>query len=80
MGLGRGFRVAQENGPLEIKFKAMEEDFHTFIDVDGEYFKLRNPDTIHIKLSKNFKNGRMKILVRNQPKKKWANMCMYRIY
>ena len=70
MALGRGFRVAQESGPMEIKFREMPTDFHTFIDVDGEYFKLRNPDTIQIKLSKNFKNGRMKILVRNNNKNK----------
>jgi hypothetical protein len=57
--LGKGQRVAQEKGPFVIKFKEPEVDksgkinknLETYFNIDGEFFKLINPDKIVIKLS-----------------------------
>lgn len=49
MGLGMSKRLGQEKGPFEIKFKDFDHDSNTYINVDGEYYMLRNPDLLTIK-------------------------------
>lgn len=38
--------------------------------IDGEFFKLKNPDGIVISLAKDFPNGKIKMLFRNKKTKK----------
>lgn len=61
MALGRSHRVMQDKGPFEIKFKDNKYDqtFYQYINIDGEYFKLKNPDTIIVKQAEIFKNGKI---------------------
>ncbi len=42
-----------------------EGDFFTFCNIDGEYFKFRNPDVITIKLTDKVPKGKLRILVRD---------------
>jgi len=65
MSLGRTKRLGQEKGPFEIKFKDFDQDFYTFCNVDGEYYKFMNPDVMTIKLTEKLPKGRIRILVRN---------------
>ena len=45
---GNGCRIAQESGPLTLKFKADLGNKRTYMQIDGEFFTLDNPDTIEI--------------------------------
>lgn len=45
-GLGITKRVAQDKGPFMLKFKDI--DFTTFINIDGEFYEVRNIDKIII--------------------------------
>ena len=46
--LRKGWRIAQDEGPIEFKFKQYEGDSFTYMNVDGEFYKLKNPDTVTI--------------------------------
>ena len=69
--LGKGLRLAQDKGPFRIKFKdpaSMKKGImrggqlhlETYMQIDGEYFKVINPDKIEIKLNPSF--SRLKVL------------------
>lgn len=45
-GLGITKRVAQDHGPFLLKFK--DKDFETYLNIDGEFYKLTNVDRIII--------------------------------
>jgi hypothetical protein len=55
-------RVAQEKGPFIVKFKDPQlfKDKHklpnmvTYMQIDGEYYKVINPDRIEIRLNPTF--------------------------
>eukprot|EP00347_Sterkiella_histriomuscorum_P014386 403361066 len=72
IALGRGYRVAQDKGPFEIKFKDQNgEDFYTYMHIDGEFYKLKNPDVLTIQLAKDcVQDGKLRILERCKRKKK----------
>jgi hypothetical protein len=46
--LRRGWRLAQEEGPIEFKFRRYENDNFTYMNIDGEFYKIKNPDTVTI--------------------------------
>jgi diacylglycerol kinase (ATP) len=46
---GNAKRVAQDTGPFKLRFK--KQDITTYMQIDGEYFKIRNPLEINIKLA-----------------------------
>lgn len=62
LALGKGNRVAQEKGPFVIKFKepSQKKDITSYLQIDGEFFKVVNPDKVEIKLSEQF--GHLKVL------------------
>ncbi len=67
MSLGRGHRIAQEQGPIEIKFKDQARDFYTYMNIDGEYYKLRNPDLVTVELAWNCsETGKIRLLARKK--------------
>ena len=41
-------RVAQAGGPLEFRYKDQGGDFFSYIQVDGEFLKIHNPEYIKI--------------------------------
>lgn len=41
-------RLAQAGGPLELRYKDQGGDFYSFLQVDGEFFKIHNPEIIKI--------------------------------
>lgn len=60
MSIGKLNRVAQEKGPMIIHFKEIEgKNLDTYFEIDGEYFKLRNPLRIEVSPSKLLKNVRI---------------------
>ena len=63
--LKKGWRIAQDEGPIEFKFKQFEDDSFTYMNVDGEFYKLKNPDTVTIQLAREaLPGGKLKTLVR----------------
>ena len=63
--LRRGWRLAQEEGPIEFKFRRFDNDNFTYMNIDGEFYKIKNPDTVTIQLAKEaLPTGSLKILVR----------------
>jgi hypothetical protein len=63
--LKKGWRLAQDEGPIEFKFRETQNDSFTYMNVDGEFYKLKNPDTVTIRLAKDsLPTGSLKILVR----------------
>jgi len=64
LALGYSQRIAQEKGPLEIKFKDSEHNYYTYLNVDGEYFKIERPDMVKLQLSNDFPLGKLRILTR----------------
>jgi hypothetical protein len=61
----KGWRIAQDEGPIEFKFRQTQGDSFTYMNVDGEFYKLKNPDTVTISLAKDcLPTGSIKILVR----------------
>lgn len=46
-GLGITKRVAQQTGPFKLNFKK-DIDFTTYLNIDGEFYKLTNIDFIVI--------------------------------
>ena len=56
-------RLAQEEGPLEIKF-ARSDYLETYMNIDGEFYKLTNPLSITIqKADKITRDGTLRVLV-----------------
>ena len=53
IGLGICKRIAQEKGPITFKFKKQDDmklqDYFTYMQIDGEVYKLKNPDRIKLK-------------------------------
>lgn len=66
MGLGRAKKIAQDKGPMEIKYKKDKKEIKTFMQIDGESYMLKNPDSINIKLADVFPNGKLKVLRRGK--------------
>jgi hypothetical protein len=63
--LKKGWRLAQDEGPIEFKFRETQNDSFTYMNVDGEFYKLKNPETVTIRLAKDsLPTGSLKILVR----------------
>ena len=62
LGLGKGLRLAQEKGPFNIYFKqpVNNRPLETYMQIDGEFYKLVNPHHIEITLSPQF--GHLKVL------------------
>ena len=67
MGLGATNRIGQEKGTIQIFFKEIEQkDLYTYFQIDGEYFKVKNPSHIIFKLSDQLKNIKVLINQRNE--------------
>ena len=54
MGLGLFTRVGQSRGPVTFKFGTKEvptgdDEFYTFVNVDGEFVRVKNTESITIK-------------------------------
>jgi hypothetical protein len=45
---GNGCRVAQESGPVRLQFKPDLGTKRTYMQIDGEFFTLDNPESIEI--------------------------------
>jgi len=51
-----------------------EEDVFTYVQIDGEFYKAKNVDSITLQLSKeSLQDGKLKILERNDPAKEGDN-------
>lgn len=69
LGLGKLQRISQSQGPLKIEFKNSKDDFDSFINIDGEYFMLRNPKRVVIESALDiFEGGVVNILERVKSK------------
>lgn len=64
----KGYRMIQDEGPIEFKFKdsnIADGDSFTYLNIDGEFYKMKNPDTVKLQLAKDvLPNGQLRILVR----------------
>ena len=69
MTLDRCKRVGQAGGPICIRFKRQETQFIAYINVDGEFFKVRNPVSLTLRLANWLNNGSISILHRAKPTK-----------
>ena len=64
LALGKAHRLAQEKGPFIIKFKSptpRQPRLVTYMQMDGEFYKVQNADRIEIKLNPSF--PRLKVLI-----------------
>ncbi|CDW73512.1 diacylglycerol [Stylonychia lemnae] len=65
MVLTGGYRISQDRGPIQFKFKDLKKDFYAYLNVDGEYYKMRNPDTATVSLATDCtKSGKLRLLAR----------------
>ena len=51
LGIGKCYRVAQDEGPIEWRFKEGKKDntdYYSYLNIDGEYYKMKNPEKINI--------------------------------
>ena len=52
MGIGKCYRVAQDEGPIEWRFKEGKKDnnsdYYSYLNIDGEFYKMKNPEKIKI--------------------------------
>ena len=63
--LRRGYRVAQDEGPIEFKFRQTENDSLSYMNIDGEFYKLKNTDNVTISLAKEIlPTGSLRVLIR----------------
>jgi hypothetical protein len=61
MTLGKGSRISQEKGPVNILFKEENKKENvTYMQLDGEYYKVVNPKCMEVKLHERM--GRLRIL------------------
>ena len=62
LALGKGLRVAQEKGTFVFYFQEPKGNkrMETYIQIDGEFYKVFNPEKIEIALSPVF--GHMRVL------------------
>ena len=58
-------RVVQEQGPFTIQF-VNEPNIETFLNIDGEYFRVVNPERIIIKLCSALEDGKLRALMRQK--------------
>ena len=64
---GRGKRIGQTEGPFQLNFKRSEtpgKPLKTYMNIDGEYFKVLAPKCVRLSLSKDIPKGKVKMLVR----------------
>ena len=64
---GNARRIGQADGVITLRFNDMDaetEDFYSFFQVDGEFFKVKNPVSLKIQLSQKLKNGSIRVLSR----------------
>ena len=62
-------RLGQASGPFELKFSDEEnvkQDFVHFIQIDGEFFKVKNLSSITFRLAQNLPEGSLTMLERNE--------------
>lgn len=58
-----GSKVAQGPGPFQFSFqRSFYQDLHTFLQVDGEFFKVYHPNTMVIRRSPKVPKGYIKVL------------------
>ena len=58
--------MAQGDGPFHMKFKRTLTDTPTFIHIDGEAMKIKQLKSVTIKKNESVKQGRIKVLVKNE--------------
>lgn len=66
--LDKSRRLAQAAGPFEFKFADDEEtqqDFIHFLQIDGEFMKVKNLASLTFRLAKNLPEGSLNMLQRN---------------
>lgn len=45
------------------------KDYVTYMQIDGEVYRLKNPDRIKLQLAQEVNGGKLKVLIRNNGKK-----------
>jgi len=69
---GNARRLGQAEGSITLRFNEMEdeaEDFYSFFQVDGEFFKMRNPTSLKLQLSQKLQDGSIRVLTRLKSRK-----------
>ena len=57
----------QDKGPIEWRFKDQGKDVYTYVHIDGEFYKLKNAESITFTLATDaLPNGQLKLLARNK--------------
>ena len=70
--LDKSRRLGQAGGPFEIKLSdddADETDRIHFVQIDGEYLKIKNLASITFRLAQDIPDGSLNFLRRNKPNK-----------
>eukprot|EP00826_Nyctotherus_ovalis_P057562 TRINITY_DN7879_c0_g1_i5.p1 TRINITY_DN7879_c0_g1~~TRINITY_DN7879_c0_g1_i5.p1 ORF type:complete len:175 (-),score=56.27 TRINITY_DN7879_c0_g1_i5:733-1257(-) len=66
---GNASRLAQDSGPFRIVFQeSVEKNIVTYINIDGEYYRLNKPKEISLKLADKPFCSSVRIVQRNPPK------------
>ncbi len=66
LDVGFAERIVQGPGPFRIKFREypIEEDYKTFLQIDGEFIKVVHPKELTIRKSSLFPNSQIRVLNR----------------
>ena len=73
-------RLGQAAGPFELKFsdeENMKQDFVHFIQIDGEFFKVKNLSSITFRLAQNLPEGSLTMLERNEAPTDWLLLKIF---
>lgn len=67
--LDKSRRLGQAGGPFEIKFSdddsGKQEEFIHFLQIDGEFMKVKNLASLTFRLASNLPEGSLNMLQRN---------------
>jgi diacylglycerol kinase (ATP) len=63
---GRSSRLAQGPGPFLLNFRKTEQKTETYLQIDGEFYRVTNPKSLRIYRTGKIKGSQITVMVRNE--------------
>lgn len=61
---GRSSKLTQGAGPFVINFKKPNTRVVTYLQIDGEFFKISNPKSIKVSKTNKFEGSKINVMVK----------------
>lgn len=62
---GRSSRLAQGPGPYMLNFRRSEQPTETYLQIDGEFYRITNPKSLRVCRTEKIKGSQITVMVRN---------------